>query len=34
MTREITTVVTGFSYLEGPRWHDGRLWLPQTATRL
>ncbi|MCW2759014.1 MAG: gluconolactonase [Nocardioidaceae bacterium] len=26
MTREITTVVTGMSYTECPRWHDGRLW--------
>ncbi|XVQ14277.1 SMP-30/gluconolactonase/LRE family protein [Spirillospora sp. CA-255316] len=32
MTREITTVVTGFSYLEGPRWHDGRLWLSDLYT--
>jgi sugar lactone lactonase YvrE len=26
MSREITTVVTGQSYLEGPRWHEGRIW--------
>jgi hypothetical protein len=26
MSREITTVVTGQSYLECPRWHDGRIW--------
>lgn len=25
--RQITTVVDGFSFLESPRWHDGRLWL-------
>ncbi|MFT4100915.1 MAG: SMP-30/gluconolactonase/LRE family protein [Burkholderiaceae bacterium] len=22
----LRTVATGFSFLEGPRWHDGRLW--------
>lgn len=26
MSREITTVVADQSYLEGPRWHDGRIW--------
>jgi sugar lactone lactonase YvrE len=26
MSREITTVVSDQSYLEGPRWHDGRIW--------
>lgn len=26
MSREITTVLTGMSYLECPRWHDDRLW--------
>jgi sugar lactone lactonase YvrE len=26
MTREITTVVSDMSYLECPRWHDGRIW--------
>ena len=26
MSREITTVVSGQSYLECPRWHDGRIW--------
>ncbi|SFO45835.1 gluconolactonase [Pseudonocardia ammonioxydans] len=25
--RLLTPVVDGFTYLEGPRWHDGRLWL-------
>jgi sugar lactone lactonase YvrE len=24
--REVTVVGEGFSFLEGPRWHDGRLW--------
>ncbi|HMA47133.1 MAG TPA: SMP-30/gluconolactonase/LRE family protein, partial [Frankiaceae bacterium] len=24
--RAPTVVATGFSYLEGPRWHAGRLW--------
>lgn len=27
-----TTVADGFSYLEGPRWHDGRLWLSDFYT--
>lgn len=26
MSRDLTTVVTGMSFLECPRWHDGRLW--------
>lgn len=26
MPREITTVLTGFVFLESPRWHDGRIW--------
>ena len=26
MTREITTVVSDMSYLECPRWHEGRIW--------
>jgi sugar lactone lactonase YvrE len=26
MTREITTIVSDMSYLECPRWHDGRIW--------
>jgi sugar lactone lactonase YvrE len=26
MTREISTVLSGMSYLECPRWHDGRIW--------
>ncbi|MEV6492587.1 SMP-30/gluconolactonase/LRE family protein [Actinoplanes sp. NPDC051633] len=27
MTREIREVLTGFHYLEAPRFHDGRLWV-------
>ena len=26
MSREITTVITGMSFMECPRWHDGRIW--------
>lgn len=26
MPRELKPVVTGMSYMEGPRWHDGRMW--------
>ena len=26
MSREITTVVSELSFLECPRWHDGRIW--------
>lgn len=26
MTRELRTLVTDLSYLECPRWHDGRIW--------
>lgn len=26
MTRTLTTLSDGYSYLECPRWHDGRLW--------
>lgn len=25
--RELLTVVDGYTFLEGPRWHDGRLWM-------
>lgn len=25
--RELTVVLDGYSYLECPRWHDGRLWV-------
>jgi sugar lactone lactonase YvrE len=27
MIREFTTLLTGVSYLEGPRWHDDRIWV-------
>lgn len=29
---ELRTVADGFSYLEAPRWHDGRLWLSDFYT--
>jgi len=32
MNRELTRVADGFSYLECPRWHDGRLWLSDFYT--
>ncbi|MQA12111.1 MAG: gluconolactonase [Pseudonocardiaceae bacterium] len=32
MSREITTVLTEFAYLEGPRWHHGRLWFSDLYT--
>lgn len=31
-SRELTVVLEGFSFLEGPRWHDGRLWLSDFYT--
>lgn len=30
--RTLTPVLDGYSYLEGPRWHDGRLWLADFYT--
>ena len=27
-----TRIATGFSFLESPRWHDGRLWLSDFYT--
>ena len=30
--REISTVVTGLSYLECPRWHEGRIWVSDFYT--
>jgi sugar lactone lactonase YvrE len=30
--RKLTPVTEGFTYLEGPRWHDGRLWLSDFYT--
>jgi sugar lactone lactonase YvrE len=32
MNHDIATVVSGFSFLEGPRWHEGRLWLSDMYT--
>jgi sugar lactone lactonase YvrE len=32
MTRELRTVLSGYSYFECPRWHDGRLWLSDFYT--
>jgi sugar lactone lactonase YvrE len=32
MSRDITSVVTGMSYLECPRWHGGRLWFSDFYT--
>ncbi|MGH3411489.1 MAG: SMP-30/gluconolactonase/LRE family protein [Marmoricola sp.] len=32
MSREIATVVTGFSYLECPRWHEDRIWFADFYT--
>lgn len=32
MDREISTVADGFSFLECPRWHDGRLWVSDFYT--
>ncbi|MEA5360805.1 SMP-30/gluconolactonase/LRE family protein [Amycolatopsis sp., V23-08] len=31
-TRQPTVVAEGFSYLECPRWHDGRLWVSDFYT--
>lgn len=30
--RKLTPVLDGYSYLEGPRWHEGRLWLADFYT--
>lgn len=32
MTRTVREVAGGFSYLESPRWHEGRLWLSDFYT--
>ncbi|WP_406691065.1 SMP-30/gluconolactonase/LRE family protein [Saccharopolyspora sp. ID03-671] len=32
MMREISTVLDGFSFLECPRWHEGRLWVSDFYT--
>lgn len=31
--RELTTVVDGIQFPEGPRWHDGRLWFSDMHAR-
>lgn len=31
--RELRTVADGFTYLEGPRWHDGELWFVDFYTK-
>jgi sugar lactone lactonase YvrE len=31
-TRQLAVVLEGYSYLEGPRWHDGRLWVSDFYT--
>ena len=31
--RSVDTLVSGCSYLEAPRWHDGRLWVSDFYTR-
>src|SRR5207245_9557541 len=28
MTTDLRVVADGFHFLEGPRWRDGRLWVP------
>lgn len=30
--RKLTPVIDGYTFLEGPRWHDGRLWLSDFYT--
>ena len=32
-TRELTTLLTGGSYFEGPRWHDGTWWVSDFYAR-
>lgn len=32
MTAAMTTVVSGFRFLEAPRWHDGRIWFSDFYT--
>ncbi|ADB53486.1 SMP-30/gluconolactonase/LRE family protein [Conexibacter woesei] len=33
MTRDVTVLAEGHSFLEGPRWHDGRLYASDFFTR-
>ena len=32
MSSDVSTIVTGMSYLEGPRWHDQRIWFSDFYT--
>lgn len=32
MARKITAVLTGFAFLESPRWHEGRIWFSDFYT--
>ena len=32
MTAEVTTVVSGFGFLEAPRWHEDRIWFSDFYT--
>lgn len=32
-SHELTTIADGFTYLEGPRWHDGELWFVDFYTK-
>ena len=32
MSKNIRVVADGFTYLEGPRWHEGRLWMADFYT--
>lgn len=32
MTTAFSTLISGYSFLESPRWHDGRLWLSDFYT--
>jgi len=31
-TRNFSTLISGYDYLEAPRWHDGRLWVSDFYT--
>ena len=33
MGRELSVVVEGMTFLESPRWHDGRLWFSDFYTQ-
>lgn len=32
MSREISSIITGLDFLEGPRWHDQRIWFSDFYT--